>query len=405
MTHATAGLALIDKLPESPERLQQELTLHLMRAFALQIQHGFGGQEAAEAYHRADIVSRQLPVETPQRLVVLLGLWGVAMLRARHQEARQLTLQCLDLAERFQRPAPLIRAHVAVGLTLFYMGDFRGCRSHLDIVNELYDPARRHSHSDIQDPRVVSLANIAFALWFQGYPDQALAKSQAALARARDLEHLFTLAAALIHTAALHHHRREPHKVAAAAEELLAMPTVKEFGFWFAAAQVFLGWGWLAADCVAAGIESIERGLHAYRATGSKLYLPYLLMLLAEGYRQANQNEAALSTLTEALTLAEKSGENWSAAELYRQYGELCLNLPTPRVEQAESCYHRAITIARQQGAKTLELRSTVSLRHLWLKQGKATLFDDCLTPLYSWFTEGHTTVDLQEARAALERG
>ncbi len=402
LAHATEGLSLTDRLPESPERWQQELNLHLMRALALQIQHGFGGEAAAEAYHCADRVCRHLPMETPQRLAVLLGLWGVAMSRAEHQAAHRFSSQCLELAQRFQRPAPLMRAHCAVGLTLFYMGDFSGCRAHLDEVGHLYDPTRRRSHSDIHDPGVVSLANTAFALWFQGYPDQALSKSQEALARARDLENPFTLASALIHAAALHQYRREPRAVVDLAEELLAMPMVKEFDFWYASAQVFRGWGLLASDRIAVGIAGIEQGLKAYRATSSKLYLPYLLMLLAEGYRQTNRTEAALSTLTEALTLAENSGERWSAAELYRQQGDLFCNPQSPHYEQAESCYTQAISIARQQGAKTLELRATVSLGRLRLAQGKPALIRDGLLPLYAWFTEGHATVDLQEARIAL---
>lgn len=403
LAHATAGLSLIDQLPKRPERLYQELNLHLMRALALQAQHGFGGEQAAEAYHRADIVCRQLPTETPQHLVVLLGLWGVAISRAEHQEAHRLSSQCLELAQRSQRPAPLMRAHCAVGMTLFYMGDFSGCQQHLNQVGNLYDPARRRSHSDIQDPGVVSLANTAFALWFQGYPDQALAKSQEALARARALEHPFTLASALIHAAALHQYRREPEEVVALAEALLAIPMVKEFDFWFAAAQVFQGWGWLASDRVPDGIEGIERGLRAYRATGSKLYLPYLLMLLAEGYRRIDRTDAALSTLTEAVSLAEASGERWSAAELHRQQGELFLNAHAPDAELAEACYTRAISIARHQGAKTLELRATVSLARQRLTQGKLATIRNDLPPLYTWFTEGHSTVDLQEARSVLQ--
>ncbi|WP_089940713.1 AAA family ATPase [Candidatus Entotheonella palauensis] len=403
LAHAAEGLALIDQLPESPERLSQELNLHLMRASALQIQHGFGGKEAARAYHRADAVCRQLPPETPQHLAVLLGLWGVAITRAQHQEARRFSSQCLDLAQRFQRPGPLMRAHCAVGMTSFYMGDFSRCREHLGVVNDLYDPSRQRSHSDIHDPVVFSLANTGFALWFQGYPDQALVKSQEALARARKLRHPFTLAAALVHAAALHQYRREPSEVVALAEELLAMSRVKEFDFWYAAAQVFQGWGWLDADRMAQGIEGIEQGLSAYRATGTQLYLPYLLMLLAEGYGQTGHAEAALSVLTEALTLTENSGERWSAAELYRQRGELLCSLREPEAEQAESCYTQAISIARQQGAKTLELRATVSLGHLWRQQGKAVRIRDALIPLYDWFDEGHATADLQDAKAALD--
>ncbi len=325
------------------------------------------------------------------------------MSRAQHQDAYKFSSQCLELAQRSQRSAPLMRAHFALGMTSFYLGDFSGCQEHMAEVGRLYDPTRRRSHSDIHDPGVVNLANTAFALWFQGYPDQALAKSQEALALARALEHPFTLTSALIHAAALHQYRREPHEVMALAEELLHIPTVQEFDFWFACAQVFQAWGWLASDRVADGIKGLEQGLKAYRATSSKVYLPYLLMLLAEGYRQTGQTEAALSTLTEALNLTEDSGERWSAAELYRQLGELLLNLQEPHAERARSCYTQALSIAREQGAKTLELRTTVSFARLWLQQDKPALIREHLTPLYNWFTEGHGTADLQDAKAILD--
>ena len=141
----------------------------------------------------------------------------------------------------------------------------------------------------------------------------------------------------------------------------------------------------------------------AYRATGSKLYLPYLLMLLAEGYRRTGRIETALSTLTEALSLAEQSGERWSVAELYRQQGELFLSPLQRYAEQAESRYLQAISMARQQGAKTIELRATVSLARLWRQQDKTVLIRDALAPLYAWFTEGHATADLQEAKMVLD--
>ena len=403
LAHVNAGLTLVDKLPQSSERLLHELNLYLMRALALQTQHGFAGQDAEDAYRRADAACRELPAETPPRLAVLLGLWGVAICRAEHQEAEQLSSQCLALAQRLRRPASLIRAHFAVGATRFYLGDFAGCREHLERVDSLYDPTRRHSYGDIQDPGVISVANTAFALWFQGYPDQALAKSQNALARARALEHPFTLALALVHTAALHQYRREPLAVVALAEELLGMPKGREFDLWFAIAQAFQGWGWLAQEGrMRDGVERLEQGLRAFRGTGTKLYLPYLLMLLAEGYRRAEQSEAALSTLADALTLAEDSGECWSAAELHRQRGELLLSLRPPQVEQAQACYRQAIAIARQQGARTLELRSLVSLVRLGAQQGDPASSRDELALLRRWFTEGHATADLQDASSLL---
>ncbi len=403
LAHTTEGLALIGQLPESPERLYQELNLQLMRALVLQMMHGFGGAAAAAAYRRAEVICRELPTETPQRMAVLLGLWGVAISRAQHQKAHELAVQCLATAQRRQRPAPLIRGHCALGMTLFYMGDFASCQAHMDQASQLYDPQRRHRHSDIHDPGVVSLANAAFALWFQGYPDQALQKSEDALAMARALAHPFTLASALIHTTALHQHRREPREAMAFAEELMGMASAKEFDFWAAAAQVFQGWSWLASGQTAAGMEGIQQGLQGYRASGSQLYLPYFLMLLAEGYQQTDRTEAALGTLAEALTLAERSGECWSSAELYRQQGELLLNSREPDAEQARSCFTQAIDTARQQDAKMLELRATVSLARLWLRDHQPSLVREHLSPLYDWFREGHTTADLLDAKAILD--
>ncbi len=364
LAHTTEGLALIDRLPKGPERLHQALNLQLMRALVLQMKHGSGAAEADTAYRRAEAICAQLPAETPQRLAMLLGLWGVAISRAQHQKAYELASQCLALAQGSQRPAPLIRGHCAFGMTSFYRGEFALCREHTDHVHLLYDPRRRRSHSDIYDPGVVSLANAAFALWFQGYPDQSLKKSQDALAMARALAHPFTLATALIHATALHQHRREPDEAVALAEELMDMSTEKEFDFWAAAAQVFQGWGWLALEQTEAGMDRLQRGLTGYRASGSQLYLPYLLMLLAEGYQQTDQTDAALVTLEEALVLAENSGEYWSLAELYRQQGELLLSHHESDATPAESCYAQAIAIARRQGAKALELRTTVSLSH-----------------------------------------
>ncbi|HJY85098.1 MAG TPA: hypothetical protein VKK81_28950 [Candidatus Binatia bacterium] len=76
---------------------------------------------------------------------------------------------------------------------------------------------------------------------------------------------------------------------------------------------------------------------------------------------------------------------------------------PVPTEEEAEECFWRAIEIARQQQAKSLELRATMSLARLWQQQGKKGEAQQMLAEIYGWFTEGFDTVDLQEAKALLE--
>jgi predicted ATPase len=125
--------------------------------------------------------------------------------------------------------------------------------------------------------------------------------------------------------------------------------------------------------------------------------------LLAEAYGQAEQPEVGLPVLDEALTLVEATEERWWEAEVYRLKGELLLQLPLPDIPQARACFHQALDVARNQQAKALELRAALSLSRLWQQQGKRDQAQQLLTEVYSWFTEGFATPDLQEARMWLE--
>jgi predicted ATPase len=133
------------------------------------------------------------------------------------------------------------------------------------------------------------------------------------------------------------------------------------------------------------------------------LYRPYWLSLLAEAYGQAEQPEAGLKVLEEALTLVATTEERLWEAEVYRLKGVLLRQLPCPDVGQAEACFQQALHVAGRQQAKALELRAALSCSQLWLAQGKRNQARVLLAPIYGWFTEGFDTADLQEARALLE--
>jgi predicted ATPase len=161
----------------------------------------------------------------------------------------------------------------------------------------------------------------------------------------------------------------------------------------------------------------MRQGLAAFRATGAEIDSPYYLALLAEAYGKAGQAEEGLSTLAEALEVVDKNGERFYEAELYRLKGELTLQSSVQRLEssvtnphpsipnpqsEAEACFQKAIEIARQQSAKSLELRATASLSRLWQSQGKKAEARQLLAEIYGWFTEGFDTADLQDAQALL---
>jgi len=247
------------------------------------------------------------------------------------------------------------------------------------------------------------LSFVAWALWYLGYPDQALRRIHEALTLAQELSHPFSLALALAFAAWLHQLRREGQAAQERAAAAIALSTDQGFPFWEAWGTILRGSVLAEQGQRAEGIAQMRQGIAAWRATGAELQRPYYLALLAEPCGKGGQAEEGLSVLAEALTAVHKTGERQHEAELYRLKGELLLKQGVPDEQEAESCLRQAIDVARQQQAKSLELRAAMSLSRLWQQQGKRFEARELLAPIYGWFTEGFDTADLQEARALLE--
>jgi predicted ATPase len=421
VNHLTKGLELLKTLPDAPERSQQELLLQTSLGLALMATRGYADPEVEKVYVRALELCRQVG-ETPQLFTVLLwGLWAFSVVRVELQKARELAEQLLSLARRTHDPALFLQAHYALTQTLATLGELVPALEQCEQGIALYDPQQHRSLAfrSGQDPGVAFLSFAAWTLWLLGYPDQALQRSDAALALARELPHPLTSAFTLDFAAWFHQFRGEEHITQELAEAGIAISTEQEFPHWLALGVILRGWALAAQGQREEGIAQMRQGLAAYRATGSGVGLTYYLALLAETYGKGGQTEEGLTVLAEALTMAHKNGERNYEAELYRLKGELLRmgerekggteeeisHSPTPpfALSSPEACFHKAIEIARRQQAKSLELRAVMSLSRLWLRQGKKDEARQILTETYSWFTEGFDTADLQEAKALLE--
>ena len=166
---------------------------------------------------------------------------------------------------------------------------------------------------------------------------------------------------------------------------------------------IFHGWTLTQQGQAQEGLEQFHQGTMDYHATGAELGRPHYLALLAEAYGTMEQPETGLTALTEALMLVDTTGERWYESECYRLKGELLLQQSSDHHAEAESAFHHALEIARNQQAKSFELRAATSLARLWQQQGKRQEAYDLLAPVYNWFTEGFDTADLQDAKALLE--
>jgi predicted ATPase len=351
---------------------------------------GGASPEVVRAFTRA-LELCELVGDTPESFPALWGQWHVHLMRAELRTAYELAGQLLQRAENAH---DLLYAHNALGETSFYMGKFFPAREHFETAISLYDPERtldlRHSGFDAG---VNTLSTAALNLWTLGYPDQALKKGNEALALAQQLSHPYSLAFAEVLFAVLHQYRREVRSAQETAEGAIAL--CAEHGSTadvLAIATILHGWAMAAQGRHEEGIAQLQEGLAAYRKVGAELGRPYFVGLLAEACLATGRLDDGLSALTPT-----------RGAEMHRLKGELLLRQDDSGISEAPSCFQRAIEIAREQGAKSLELRATTSLARLLAKEGNRTEARTMLAEIYNWFTEGFDTADLKDAKALLD--
>jgi class 3 adenylate cyclase/predicted ATPase len=407
IAHCTKGLELLQTLPDTPARTQQELRLQLALAGPLVFAKGWAAPEVERVHTRALELCRQVE-ETPELFRVLRGLHGFYLTRAGLKTTREMAEQCLSLAQNVHNPIFLAWAHFILGQNLFWLGEFAQAREHLEEGIALYDPQQHRSYGTLNDPGVARLSYAAWTLWVLGYPDQALKRIREALTLAQGLSHPYSLAMTLSYAAMLHQFRREGQAAQERAEAAIKLCTEQGIPHYLALGTIWRGWALAEQGQGEEGLSQIRQGLAAWQAMGAELSRPYLLALLAEAYGRGGQVEEGLTVLAEALVMVDKNGERQYEAELYRLKGELTLAQSrvqglASRVKEAEGCFLKAIEIARRQQAKSLELRAVMSLSRLWQRQGKRKEAHRMLAEIYGWFTGGFDTKDLQEAKALLD--
>ena len=404
LAHLQQGLELLKTLPETAEPTQCEVNMYLALGVSLNATKGYGAPEVGQTYTYARQLCHHL--EDPSQLFpVLEGLYGYYLVRAEHQTAYTLGAQLLTLAQQVHDGGMLMVAHRSMGQTLSYLGAPATAHPHLTQGIALYD-AQPHRASVLlygEDTGVVCRCHDALLLWLLGYPEQGLAQLDDALTLAQQRAHPLSLAYALTFAATCHQYRREVSAAQECAEALISLAAEQGFPYWMAIGALRYGWALAQQGQAQEGIVQMQQGLTAWRAIGAGIGRPYWLALLAEVYGTMEQPEAGLRALTEALTLAETTGERLNEPELYRLKGELLLQQPSDNQPEAETCFHHAIHIAQSQQAKSWELRAATSLARLWQQQDKRVEARDLLAPLYGWFTEGFDTADLQEAKALLD--
>ncbi|HKT94937.1 MAG TPA: adenylate/guanylate cyclase domain-containing protein [Paraburkholderia sp.] len=405
MRHFQTALALLERLPDTPERARQELALRLSLGPALMAARGYASPEVAATYTRALELCEQIG-DCSQLFPAQFGLRTYYSLRADYATAQDLGERLLRIACNAHDPDLLVEAHSALGSSSFFQGDFCIAREHQEKMRALYVREQHRAHAFVygMDPGVRTLSIASWTQWYLGCPDQARERSREALALAHTVSQPFGLAFALVSAAMLHLIRQEPQLAQEYAEAAITLSSEQGFPYYLAWATILRGSSLVEQGNAGDGIEQMTQGLAAYQATGAELSHTYFLGMLAAARGRIGRVREGLDALADALAVVDKTGEHFHEAELHRLKGELILEHSCDRADrqQAEACFQKAIAIAADQRATSLQLRATLSLARLWQTQGRTGEAGKMLSRVYDAFTEGADTADLQQAKALL---
>jgi predicted ATPase len=405
----TRALEQIAALPSTAVLRREQIKLQVALITPVMHIKGYAAPETKAAAERARLLIEQAealgePPEDPLLLFSVLHGFTIANYVAFNGDAlSELAAQFLALAEKQRATVPLMIGHRLMGISLMCKGDIPGSRAHCDQSLALYEPEHRRLATRFgQDNRVASLSYRSLASWVCGYPVAALADTNEALRDAREIGQAATLMYALYHAWFTHFQCGDYPSAEADLEELINLANEKDALFWKALGMLMRGVLLSLSGKATDTVRLFNSGLAALRLTGSTLWMSFWSSYLAKAYAELGQFDDARRCIGEAMTAVEATKERTWEAGVHHTVAEITLLSPEPDTAKAQSNFERALVVARQQQAKSWELRAAMSMARLWRDQGKRQQAHDLLAPVYGWFTEGFDTLDLKEAKALL---
>ena len=404
LNHLARGLELLPNIDDPMLRNKSELLLQTSLGHSLRSIKGWSIDGVKHAYTRALQLCKESGFDE-HTLPAVFGLWTWNFLRAALGEAQTLADHLVNTAENVDDSVFKVLAHEALGFTLFARGRFAAAHAALERSLSMCEDSKAGAYLDLsaQDPRVHVRLYDGVALWFLGYPDQALRMCAEARRYADTSQHPFSEAMARTISLRVHQFRGEAAVVARQADAAIALCEERGFVHYLAMALILRGWATAQQGEFEKGIAEIQAGLERERATGALLFESYTLGLLADACIKNERYEQAFDFLDQAqLRLGEETSERFYAAEIYRLLGETYLRSRRD-LDQAERCFCKGLTVAREQKAKSLELKLCVSIYDLYELRHNADTYRPQLGEIYGSFSEGLDTTDLLRAKARLK--
>jgi predicted ATPase/class 3 adenylate cyclase len=400
--HLRSALGALGELPDGPEQALAELDVQITLGTALVAAKGYASADVEAAWMRAQALCATVG-DVPQQFPALFGLWMYECVRANHRAALALSTNVLRRAEAVQSDDLLIEAHLAMGISNFFLAEFGAAQAHFEKVGTMYDPKRHGGHRFQfgQDPDSIALNYLSWIYWLRGEGRRALDTSLRAVAFARSLEHPFTLSFALAFAGWHRQYTRDLPAADSLSGEAIQLCTAENIPVFLAQGHVLAAW----SQCErgdAAGPDAMQAALDEFRATGSRCFLPYWDAQHAAALSGRGDRAQAIARLEQAFAAMEATHERWAEPELHRIRGQL-LERSGESAPAVEACYRRAIASSQHHGTKAWSLRAATSLAAWLCAQGRTAEARDALAPAVAESGDLPDNPDYREALRQLQ--
>lgn len=405
LLHLRRALTLLEEVPASPERQRCELSLLMALAGPLSAARGWANPEYEGVFVRARRLAAEIEA-APELPRVIEGMAAATLMKGDVNASLEIGYECLATAEETGDTFDLLISHVCVGTPILFQGRFALALEHLEQAINLYDPTDQPAFGYMVgfDRGIAAHAYAGLCSWYVGQSDRAVALCRKAIELAKRLDHPLTLVNALLQMSLVHYERRDFDAMADTIAELIGTSERFGFPFWRAAGLVFRGITRVNAGESEQGVADMQDALAGLAEMGNGLGAPGVLVVQAEALWKAGRHDEASGMLDLAAAQAEAMGQFFADPDLLRLRAEILLDRDPKAVDEAAAFLDRAITRARQLGARLFELRSSVRLGEVLLEQGKRDEARELVERAYESITEGVGTPDLRNADALLDR-
>ena len=404
------GLDMLNSMPQTADRIAQEVSLQSILGMALLASRGYAAPEVQQVFTRAHELCEELG-DVPELFRVVVGLWMFYHISADLDQAKELSQTLIRIADTTKNPAQMLQSRYCLGYTLFYLGEYEAARHHLEdaMQGEVADfdyAAQSASGDDTRSHVRIVLSHLC---WHLGEPVLAVQYMDEAIEIAEKHGHPYGIAFATFSASWLHVVRRHTSlalKWAKPADELAEQ---KGFRFFQPLSRFMLSWAQgresqsrplPGSDSV---VEQLQECIADARANGSSAGHSFLFFVMAQDMIDLGRHEEAQQVLEQIWKDISKTGEGFFAPEYFRLMGQLSQKIDQGD-EQAIGYFHEALECARKNESIALELRAANDLSMALINQDKFDEAHRLLHGIYQRFSERDNSVDFQRAEKILKK-